>query len=349
VEIKLSNLDTTFVPGQEISGEVVVHSPPAEHKREPASLECRWHTHGRGNRDAASVSQDILVDEREDPDGTLRYPFKVRAPQGPFTYHGKNLNVEWMLRAEIPIAWAIDPKAEVGFGLVPGADPGSPPPELIERFALLEQSKPSRNMGCGIAAGLFFTILPLMHLTVGITLFREGAPGVLSLVFSIVPLIFMGVGLAIIFLSMRNWLAQRKLGAVSFELDPPRPHLGEELRCRLHLNPHQKTRINEATMKVRCEEVCVRGSGTNKQTFRTTLYETATPLIDGTMDLEPNLPMTRRAGVVIPPELPAAFNASDNQIEWTCEVHVDVAGWPDWLDKRQMLVWPGATSSMELG
>jgi hypothetical protein len=48
-------------------------------------------------------------------------PFEFTLPkEGPYTYHGKNLNVDWQLEARSDIAWARDPVAREDILVTPG-------------------------------------------------------------------------------------------------------------------------------------------------------------------------------------------------------------------------------------
>jgi hypothetical protein len=43
----------------------------------------------------------------------------------------------------------------------------------------------------------------------------------------------------------------------------------------------------------------------------------------------------------IPQPVPWSFSASDNDLKWVIEVHIDVAGWPDWKSHFPIWMAPG--------
>jgi hypothetical protein len=43
----------------------------------------------------------------------------------------------------------------------------------------------------------------------------------------------------------------------------------------------------------------------------------------------------------IPQPVPWSFSASDNDLKWMVEIHIDVAGWPDWKSHFPIWIAPG--------
>lgn len=66
-----------------------------------------------------------------------------------------------------------------------------------------------------------------------------------------------------------HWLARRRLGGVpTVTFDKPEVEAGGTLAVRVGFTPPADTVMERATAECRCTEVVVRGSGTDKQTFR---------------------------------------------------------------------------------
>src|SRR5688500_5699363 len=108
LDLRLEKSDATFRPGESIRGEVRV--------RVDERVECRglmvtvqWTTHGRGNRRQGQAG-DFLIFQREWlPGRDYTYPFDLRTPPGPATYHGNVLNVDHYLTVRADIPWSMDP------------------------------------------------------------------------------------------------------------------------------------------------------------------------------------------------------------------------------------------------
>lgn len=87
------------------------------------SISLGWRTHGKGNRDIGTPADLVLFEGEWQPGKTHEYDFEFLVPDGPATYHGRVLNLDWYLNARADIPWAIDPKAEEEVLLVPGPEP----------------------------------------------------------------------------------------------------------------------------------------------------------------------------------------------------------------------------------
>jgi hypothetical protein len=98
MKLKLAGMDNVYHFGDEIDGVVEVNvANPCPWPR--LVIELGWDTHGLGNHD---VQQEEIVEPYTAvwfPGETYRYRFKFVAPDGPPTYHGHLLNVNWFVRA----------------------------------------------------------------------------------------------------------------------------------------------------------------------------------------------------------------------------------------------------------
>ena len=74
----------------------------------------RWVTDGPGNKDAAVISRQAYPPERMEEGRELSLPFEFRIPdEGPITYAGKYVKVNWELMGTADVPWAIDPKTSL--------------------------------------------------------------------------------------------------------------------------------------------------------------------------------------------------------------------------------------------
>ena len=88
--------------------------------------------------------------------------------------------------------------------------------------------------------------------------------------------------------------------------------------------------INKSTAIIKCSEIVVRGSGTNKSTYTNVLV--AEELLS-----HPEMKTYKNDAVEIPfeyhlPDEPYySFEAPSNTLKWAVETHVDIDKWPDFV------------------
>lgn len=323
--------------------------------------ECRWRTHGKGS----SVHGEPLRLELFQGDwraGALqRYPFELTLPHGPFTYHGRYLNVVWEVRAVADVPWALDPKVEreIVLAPVPDAEPrwveflggeGTVrllPPVLRTRILGEPDPTPGKASPLGLILGfgcLALFALPAVGLAIGAWVFvsrwlrGEGDPveALLMVVMAVVfAIAFLGGGVRLV----RRWIARKRLGQVTLKAEPVLLRAGGEVQVEIFCQPQKATTLNAAVARLEAEERVVRGSGTNRKTYRHTVYSEQTELALG-RNLPAGLPFQVQAPVKIPPDAPPSFQAHRNELRWTLTVELDLASWPDWTEDRALVVHP---------
>ena len=111
--------------GGRISGIVRAHTLEPV-KARGVRVELEWHTTGRGDRDRDVVSTAELHSGDLDGPNDYKWPFELRVPEaGPISYAGHYVNIHWVVRAVIDIAWARDPTAERPIQVLPDYDPAA--------------------------------------------------------------------------------------------------------------------------------------------------------------------------------------------------------------------------------
>ena len=315
VRIVLDRADRTFRPGEEVAGVVRVEVNQYV-KCDGVVLEHFWQTHGRGNTATGNKSTYVLHRGGLQAGESLSFPFSFIAADGPPTYHGHYLNVDHYLHARVDIPWAIDPKRKEEYILLPGADPWDNLPKRV--IGKQEAIKRLSNAGVPIGVGM---------LVLGVFLFCP---------FGIV---LIPAGLIVLSLSLRKKMAERKVGTVKVDFGSLEVSPGGKLPLQVDFTPRQTTKLNRITAKFKGEEKCVSGSGTNKTTHTHKLHEQTVVLMR-----EGNVMAGRRiqakAEVEVPQTAPFSFSASNNDINWSLEVRVDIPLWPDWTEKQMVIVRP---------
>jgi hypothetical protein len=125
IQITFDRLDRLYRSGETVSGKVVLQ-PDADRTYSKIWLTYRWRTHGKGDRDEGPEQSLALAEEQYVGAGERReYPFSFPAPNGPVTYHGHYLNVDWYLTAHAQRGPVSHVKSEQDFLLLAG-DPTGP-------------------------------------------------------------------------------------------------------------------------------------------------------------------------------------------------------------------------------
>ncbi|AWV90642.1 hypothetical protein [Bradymonas sediminis] len=332
ISIELDDFGAGHPAGGVVRGVVTVEVSDAC-KCKALSLVMGWHTHGRGNRVANEVASVELFSGNWEAGERVTYPFELALPAGPLSYHGHFLNVDWFLLARADIPWAIDPKCEQDFVVIEGASTlTEPQPWAVERLDKLRQDHDGGVSGGFLAfAGLF--------LATGCFLVYQGATGdgiLTGIVLVFMGVVFVLVSLLMAFATLRNKMASVRLGKVEVDW-PERPiHTGETVPLRVRVNGAKGQHQFNATLF--CREEVVSGSGTNERTYRHNVYSAPIQMsrnseTPGRIDVE---------GLLAIPEAGApSFYAQDNELSWFVELHIDVAGWPDWTRKLYLDVRTG--------
>ncbi|PJB36631.1 MAG: hypothetical protein CO108_22900 [Deltaproteobacteria bacterium CG_4_9_14_3_um_filter_63_12] len=314
--ISLDESNAAFRPGDELRGKVHV-SLEKESTIDSLPLVFEWYTHGKGNKASSTVRRLDLFQGKLFP-GHRSYDFVFTVPDGPFTYHGHYLNVDWQLRTWLDIPWAIDPKFERRVAVFPTE--GSVP--ALERTVDVHEAKSPLWVATILLANVTAIVLLLVwafgsFAQAGIT------HGLIGLGIAFV-LGWVGFGL------MRNRVAETQLGTVTVTVEPMAP--GDDVLHVIlvhHATPW--TKLNAVTATFVVKEEVVRGSGTDAQTFTHGLFET-----EGALQVSPTDRRCYSAGFELEPKLPPSFAAPSNALLWDLTLHVDIALWPDWLHTNSL-------------
>jgi hypothetical protein len=95
MEIRTIGGQTSFLPGQEVTGTVSwnLPSPPTF-----AQLQLYWTTRGKGTVDLEVIDSVSF----ESPPGSAEHPFRFRLPAaGPYSFSGKLISLVWLLKLHV--------------------------------------------------------------------------------------------------------------------------------------------------------------------------------------------------------------------------------------------------------
>ncbi len=323
LRIVLDRPDRAYCGGEPITGTVHVRVNEA-FTSHGLFLETYWRTHGRGNTDTGAKQTQVLYRGVWQPGQTYSYPFRFPAPDGPPTYHGTYLNIDHYLKVRVDVPWAFDPKLEEEFILLPG-------PRLYDhRLPLLNNPPdPWQFVGrYGLLLGVVLLALGLVFVCpFGVVLIPAGC-------------VLAALGLGI---TLRNWLVQHRLGTVELHWERLVAAPGASVPFRLRFVPRRSTALNGIRARLIGQERCVSGSGTNKQTHLHTFYDQTVELArEGA--LTARSPIRLEGAIPIPATAAYSFSSPNNAVLWTVEMRIDIPAWPDWVQKKPVLVVPQAVA-----
>lgn len=335
-EFEFSNNNQIFEAGSSVQGLLTI-IPKTNLRCNALKLGLRWRTHGKGNR-AEGEFHDVTFDfyETELTQGQ-RYevPFSFVAPSGPLTYHGHNLNIDWYLQAIVDAPLLpnfLDPLGETEILILPSLNSGI---HLGPSYTPPREN--SSLMGINWFSLVFGVIFTLVGAGVSLVFFTSIAFP--SLFFGIIPLIFVGIGLAFIFSSLRNYLAASALSDIDMSFNKRMLTPDEELICTLRFAPRKAFEIDEVLMTLEAKEIVTRGSGSNRKTFTHTVFKQAeSPLKSQAVNAGESIEVS--TSFLIPPDATYTFVANDNALKWTLTAKIDKQGPLDWKQVFQIDVIP---------
>jgi hypothetical protein len=350
LKVVLDGVDDQLRAGETVTGRVEVETDQAV-TVDPLTVELAWRTHGRA-KPVSGTAAGVTLFEGEIT-GQRFYTFELPVPAGPYTYHGRHLNVDWTVRARADIPWKLDPKAEAPVAVLPARRDDEAAPEPIQspepapegvssiapdprpRPALPPAASPRALVGRGCIS-LPFLLPGLAMSWFGLSaVFRHWfGDGAGELDGNMVVLSFMGppfalAGAILLFAAYSKWRSARRMGDVTLELDRHQVRRGETVEWRLALTPKRQLDLLAVKGWVEAEEGTTRGTGTDRSTLRH-------PLVKHEMTLSParrllaGEPFEVRGSFQIPDDAPLSFGVPNNAVAWTvhCVVMVDLAtGW----------------------
>jgi hypothetical protein len=315
--IQLDEPRKVYMGGESISGTVFVKCQTPV-KCNGLELTSAWSTHGRGNLAAGDVDHQVLFEGQWDANQEYRYPFTLKIAAWPPTYYGTYLNVSHSVRARAKLPWKTDPKAEAEFTVVSL----TAPEDLKPTVGAPKKSNSIVGWVVGwIVAGIFLLIfLPLL--------------GILAAF--ILPLAAIGGGCYWFF---RVFLPKQVTGSIECTVEPKRVVAGESIRGQLRFTPKRNVTINSIHWTMSCLEKCSSGSGSNRKTYSHEILK-QTQQLSGAGELRVGEPQAFEFAFEFPQEAPPSLKFNDNELNWSCDLRIDIARWPDWVKSFPLSVVP---------
>jgi hypothetical protein len=368
LEVELDEPERSYRCGDTVTGRVRVRTD-GEVTCTKLVVEQVWRTHGRGNLDTGTLHEHVTTDQRWLPGQAYEVPFAFAAPAGPVSYRGHLVCVDHYVAARADLPWKVDPRAQTDYLVVAGAETEARYLATKADFdktpgAEAVAQKPKQRSIGGLLMRILTAPLWIALLAVVVVL-------VLAALVFILPIAL------VVFLVrlVRQSSAERRLGAVEVQIEAPqldrRPDdrasggtlagvfgavkrrlgrlggqtylaaPGRSIPVRLRFQPKGEVAIERATLEVRATESARSGSGTNATTHTHEVHEQQVEL-SGPRRLTAGHPVELQGTIELPPDAPASFRASDNSVTWEMKIAIEIAQWPDWVQKSDLLVVPAA-------
>jgi hypothetical protein len=103
-----------YAPGDAVSGTVEVRADQ-DCRCTALTISRLWKTHGRGSINEGGAEKQVAFSGTWSAGRSYTYPFTFAVPEGPTTYHGREVNVDWYVQAVADVPWDFDPRADIDF------------------------------------------------------------------------------------------------------------------------------------------------------------------------------------------------------------------------------------------
>jgi hypothetical protein len=320
LRILFDKANRTYAPGESIRGSVEVITS-ADVTCKALRLTREWRTRGKGNKEKGKTATITLFEGRWRPGETASYTFSIDVPDGPLTYNGRVMNVDWCLRARAHIPWAIDSKAEEIFQVRLDAGRQEYGPQwkpCLDQWP--EERHPDQDF--------WAIVLTAVPFVLGVSLGWEAVAVFFGL--------FIGLGTAQE--RIQRMLVQRRLGPAEVTIEPQVVRAGETATLNVSFHPRTSSDLRKVIIKLIGRERAFSGDSEASETCIQVFYEDKI-VIDSGRRLIPGEHIDLRCQLQIPAGAPPTFDATHNNVEWIAVVEVEMP-WPNWKSEYPIDVVP---------
>ena len=303
-----------------------------------------WETEGRGNHCDEIIDEEVLFSGLW-PAGEYEYIHELTIDDGPSSYKGKLIDVNWSVKAFVNIPWKIDPEASQNIQVfiqeseddyedwddeeVYSEDETEYTPGIVDTRASTRMDGLFKLLILGGIALLFilFACAGLIIIACEIWSTRTtGAIDGFNIVFGILWTLAIGY---FIYQVLGNSMAEKKLGEVHFKIDKHFYQAGEDVTANLHFTPPEDVHVDKVRVVLTGTEHATSGSGESAHTHNHRFYEkTLTLLSNKTVSQQQGF--KQKIVFTLPEDAPWSFNLRGNDIQWAMHVDILLPDDPDW-------------------
>lgn len=291
-----------------------------------------WGTHGRGDRDSEIEdirNLEIFFSDELLP-GEYQYQYSFVIDNGPLTYHGKLVNIDWYLKVELIIPWGIDKEYATEF-IVERSKPHN---KNFKKYdfptqVLSHQIDADEPEWGGIMRVLFFLVPGIILLAYGYKN-ENDLSSLVGWVFSVCGVIFLSGYLLEIF-------ARSKLGKVQLKLQPVRLTPSQICQIDLSFTAKSDFKINVISIELIGTEESTRSSGTDEITDNYEFFHQGL-LISKSGFVKSDANFSEKIAIEIPENIPPSCALSNNSIKWSVKVQIKGEKGLDWLSTKDITI-----------
>ncbi len=335
IDIEFDNPDRHYNAGDEVSGAVHV-DVDKDCECDKLTVTAQWYTHGRGTPTSGREFTTVIAENEQWHAGSSHtYRFQFELPNGPCTYHGGYLNVDWSVEADIDISWSFDPEVEKDIIVEPATGALDTPYRSGNPDSGGHTDAESRSQQ--VFGGYGWATVVLVPFVVGGVAISSSAALMMSGESEQWLWVAIGIGITAVALwllwkkVLRNKVATFKLGDIEARVQNSQISPGSTLDIEVDIPPKSEAHINVIRVGVRGWEEVTYRQGTNTKTATQDVYIND-GIIDDSVDcrLNDGESASFEVPIPIPDDVPYSFHAINNHLNWAATIHVDIAGWPDW-------------------
>lgn len=326
VRVVFDRASRKFVSEETIAGHIEVVIGETTHCEE-LIISLAWCTRGHGNPVLGEWGVIRLFEGTWEP-GTYRYPFTLVAPNGPFSYNGYFLDVEWLLHAHANIEEDIPIDILETFFLSPsnkGQFDDAQRASVNASNALREKVNEYKPWHLALAG---VTLIFLGLIAAGVTGIEEN--------------VYLGGFSVMLGMGCLGAMASKevdRLGDVDIYLNPSAIFPGASINTLLLFVPKRRLMVEKITATLRGQEIVHRGEGQKRTTQRHVFFEEEY-LMSEAQELRQGQLVQASTNFKLDEKTPLSFHAKDNEIVWEIEYHIELARWPDWTETRYLVIGP---------
>ena len=312
-----------FEAGDLVSGTVIV-TAKQDIVCDNLVIQYRWQTGGKSLKDLGDWQQKtfevpekkLLANEKQ------RIPFSFQAPEGPISYQGQDLNIDWKIRARLEPKALFD-SAHLGeFILLPSALSNT----YITNYEKGSSAKEQKVISAVVffAFSFFYFLVGGIFLTILFSVLN--LPTILVLPILLLVYLFRILG---IMKFIRTMFVKQKLKPIEMQLSKTKVLPDDTFTCQLSFKPTKAIVAKKAIFRLKAVERVnisnTQGGGDYIERINELFVEEHVQLASfkaGTaIELEQRFQ--------IPADAPYSFVAYENKIDWFCEVTIEIDGWPN--------------------
>jgi hypothetical protein len=360
LRIIFNNPDRLYRFTEEITGKVILDTQ--------TDLTCKkmwinygWRTHGRGNRDQGYQEKlTVLSEVSQFQSGHHReFPFAIMAPNGPMSYHGHILNVDWYIAAHVEIPFKRDIGVEQDFLLLPCESPEeiclgnttlskselpirslstrrSPQHLINSQSATVTSHGPKRNL-FNIIGILLYVAGFLCYLGFVLTLivYLHNLQWYIFVLFTFIAVLIYYLG----FPRLLKAIIKTKTDIKTIGVEPSVLYLGDQLNCYIEFQTKSSIFLNNIEAKLWADETAGSGGGTRTIIHTYRAYERSF-IKKYSEKLVTGRSILFDCRLLIPLDAPVSFVSSNNSIKWFGCIKLKFKRWPAWEKTFPITVLP---------